>query len=165
MAKISNNFNLVDDSTMVISAKKLYDAIIKYAPYDKIRQAVYISRVEGRKTSRFITVSINMNEETGGAPFARAFDIGSGIHGERRRKYKILPRDGTSFLQFAGTNKFSGQIIRTKEVEHPGVRGVGYTKKAIDEVRPEIRSEVAKDVKENLRLYLRAQFSSLGTVK
>lgn len=162
MAKTINNFNLIDDSTMVIAANRLYDAVVKYAPYDAIRQAVYISRVEGKKTSRFITVSINMNEKTGGAPFARAFDIGSGLHGTRRRKYKILPKEGTPFLQFAGTNKFAGQIIRTKEVNHPGVRGVGYIKKAINEARPEIRQEVVKDVKENLRLYLRGQFSNLG---
>jgi len=145
---------------MVKMAKRLYTAIRKYAPYKKIKDAVFISRVEGRGDSRFISVSINMSPKTG-APFARAFDIGSGIHGKRPSKYLIRPTNG-KFLQFPGTNAFAGKIIRVKEVQHPGVAGVGYTKKAIDEVKPAIRKELAKDVKGNLRLYLKAEFASFG---
>ena len=161
MAKSSSSLNLISDSGMVNSAKRLYNALRKYAPYKRIKDAIYVSRVEGRGTSRFITVSINMNPATGGVPYARAFDVGSGIHGKDRRKYIITPRGGR-FLQFAGTNQFAGQTIRTPIVEHPGVKGVGYTKKAIEESKPAIRAEIAKDVKENLRLYLKAQFSNLG---
>jgi len=161
MAKTINDFNLIGDSTMVRAAKMLYNAIVKYAPYQKIKDAVFISRVEGRKNSRFITVSINMREETGGAPFARAFDIGSGLHGKTHAKYIIVPKRFPT-LQFIGTNEFAGKIIRTKKVEHPGVVGVGYTRKAMDEVKPTIRSEIAAEAKESIRLYLRAQFSELG---
>lgn len=160
MPSPTNKLNLITDSSMVKSARKLYNAIRRLAPYKKIKDSVFISRVEGRGTSRFITVGINMNPQTG-APYARAFDIGSGIHGKKPRKYIITPRNG-KFLQFPGTNEFSGQTIRVKEVKHPGVRGTGYTKRAIDEVRPQIRSELSKDIKENLRLYLKAEFQKFG---
>ena len=160
MARASSRLNLITDSTMVKMAKKLYTAIRKYAPYKRIKDAVYISRVEGKGDSRFISVGINMDDKTG-APFARAFDIGSGLHGKRPAKYSIRPRNG-KYLQFQGTNAFAGKVVRVKEVQHPGVAGVGYTKKAIEAVRPAIRQELAKDVKENLRLYLKAEFNKFG---
>lgn len=162
MAKISNRLNLINDSAMVKSAKKLYDAIRKFAPYKKIKDSVFISRVEGRGTSRFISVGINMNPQTG-APFARAFDAGSGLHATKgkRGKYRIRPTNAP-FLQFMGTNDFAGKLIRVKEVKHPGVRGTNYTERAIKSVRPAIRQELAKDVKENLRLYLKAEFQKFG---
>lgn len=156
MPSPTSKLNLITDSSMLRSAKRLYNALRRLAPYKKIKDSVFISRVEGKGTSRFITVGINMNPQTG-APYARAFDIGSGIHGKRPGKYIIAPRNG-KFLQFKGTNEFSGRTIRVKEVKHPGVRGTGYTKRAVDEVRPLIRKELSQDVKENLRLYLKAEF-------
>jgi len=161
MPNLINSFNMITDSAMLKSAKKLYNALRKHAPYKKIKDSIFISRVQGNKNSRFLTVGINMNEETGGAPFARAFDIGSGLHGKRRRKYEIVPVNA-SLLQFAGTNMYKGKIIRTPLVMHPGVRGVGYTQKAIKEVRPIIKKELGESAKENLRLYLKAKFETLG---
>jgi len=162
MARQSSRLNLINDSAMVAGAMKLYNAIRKFAPYKRIKDSVFISRIEGKGTSRFISVGINTNPATG-APFARAFDTGSGIHATRgkRGKYKILPIRAP-YLQFMGTNDFAGKVIRVKEVKHPGVRGVGYTKQAIKEAKPAIRKEIAKDVKENLRLYLRAEFERFG---
>lgn len=160
MPSPSSKLNLLNDSTMVKSARRLYNALRRYAPYKQIKDSIFISRVEGRGDSRFITVGINMNPVTG-APFARTFDIGSGIHGKKRRKYSIKPVHGR-FLQFPGTNEYAGQIIRVKEVKHPGVKGTGYTQRAIAEVRPSIRNEIAKEVKDNLRLYLKAEFQKFG---
>lgn len=162
MPRLSNSFNLINDSAMVRGARKLYNAIRKYAPYKRIKDSVFISRVEGKGDSRFITVGIDLNPVTG-APFARAFDIGSGIHATkgRKNKYKILPKRAP-FLQFQGTNEFSGQLIRVKKVSHPGVRGVKYTQRAINDSRQAIRNEIAKDVKQNLRLYLKVKFEHLG---
>lgn len=164
MAKSINNLNLVDDSAMVQAATSLRDALVKYAPYQKIKDSVYISRVSGKSgkaETRNITVAINMNPATGGAPFAKAFDTGSGLHGKYKKKYAIIPVHG-KFLQFAGTKEFSGQTIRTKKVMHPGVKGTNYVSKAIKDSRPEIRKELANSVGKNLRLYLRAEFAELG---
>lgn len=162
MPSPSSSFNLINDSAMVKGARRLYNAIRKFAPYKRIKDSVFISRVEGRGDSRFITVGIDMSPTTG-APYARAFDIGSGVHATKggRKKYKIRPRQAP-YLQFMGTNEFAGQVIKTQEVDHPGVKGTKYTQRAIRESRPAIRNEIAKEVKNNLRLYLKAKFETLG---
>lgn len=160
----SNEINLVDDSAMMEAATALRDRVVEYAPYQKIKDNVYISRVSGKSgkaETRNITVAINMNPATGGAPFARAFDTGSGIHGKSRQKYSIVPIRG-KFLQFMGTKKFAGQVIRTAEVMHPGVKGTNYIDRAIKDARPEIRADLAKSVGKKLRLYLRKEFTELG---
>lgn len=165
MAKsTSREVNLVDDSAMLEAATALRDKVVEYAPYQKIKENVYISRISGKsgKTeTRNITVAINMKEETGGAPFARAFDIGSGLHGKFRAKYPIPPKR-FPYLQFIGTNKFAGKIVRSKGVMHPGVKGTNYIDRAIKDARPEIRADLAKSVGKKLRLYLRKEFTELG---
>ena len=164
MAKTSNEVNLVDDSAMLEAATALRDKVVEFAPYQKIKDSVYISRISGKsgKTeTRNITVAINMNPVTGGAPFARAFDSGSGIHGKFKKKYPIVPVRGR-FLQFAGTKKFSGKIIRTTKVMHPGVKGTDYIDRAIKASRPEIRADLKQSVGSKLRLYLRKEFAELG---
>jgi len=164
MAKSSNNLNLVDDSAMIQAATALRDSLVEHAPYQKIKDNVYISKVSGKsgKTeTRNITVAINMNPATGGAPFARAFDTGSGLHGKYKKKYAIVPINGR-FLQFAGTNEYAGQTVRTKKVMHPGVKGTGYIDRAIKAARPEIRADLVKSVGNKLRLYLRKEFAELG---
>ena len=154
----ANSFNLITDSAMVKSAKKLYKAVRKYAPYKKIKDAIFISRVQGNKTSRFITVGVDLRS----APHARAFDVGSGLHGKYRRKYEIVPKVSGNLLVFPGTKQFRGKTIRTPLVMHPGVRGVGYTQRAIQEVRPIIKKDLGQEAKESLRLYLKAKFQTLG---
>lgn len=164
----ANEVNLVDDSSMIEVATALRDKVVEYAPYQKIKDNVYISRVSGKSgkaETRNITVAINMNPETGGAPYARAFDIGSGLSGKYKKRYPI-PLSGTmpkgQFLQFMGTKKFAGKIIRTKGVMHPGVKGTNYIDRAIKDARPEIRADLAKSVGKKLRLYLRKEFTELG---
>lgn len=163
MAKAISKVDLVSDSTMVDGAKLLYRAVRKHAPYKKIKDSVYITRVETRGASKFISVGINTSEGIG-APFARAFDVGSGIHGKKKAKYPIRPR-GRTPLAFQGTNEFSGQLIRTNLVMHPGVEGVNYTQKAKDEVRGQIRDKIKKDASDKIRLYLKTEFTKIGTVK
>lgn len=164
MAKTSNEVNLVDDSAMLEAATTLRDKVVELAPYQKIKDSVYISRISGKSgkaETRNITVAINMNPETGGAPFARAFDSGSGLHGKFKQKYPILPKR-FSYLQFVGTNKFTGKIVRSKGVMHPGVKGTEYVDRAIKAVRPEIRKDLKESVGNKLRLYLRKEFTELG---
>lgn len=159
MAKGSSKLNLINDSAMVRGAMELYKLVVKYAPHKRIKDAVFISRVEGQKGSRFITVGVDLRS----APEARAFDAGSGIHATkgRRGKYAINPRN-TPLLGFQGTNQFAGRVITVKQVMHPGVAGTKYTSKATKDSKKGIRAEIAKDVKNNLRLYLRAEFAELG---
>ena len=52
MAKSSSSLNLISNASMISGAKKLYNAIRKYAPYKKIKDSVFISRVEGKGDNR-----------------------------------------------------------------------------------------------------------------
>lgn len=160
MPRATNKVNLVDDAAMTRGGELLMRAMVKHAPYPHIKDAISLSRIskEGAGSgSKFITVIIDTSD-SGGAPDARAFDIGSGIHGPSGKTYKITARN-YPLLQFQGTNKFDGSIIRKFQVDHPGVAGVHYTKAAADEVRDEIRQIILEDGKKNIRLYLRAAFS------
>src|SRR3972149_2051512 len=120
--------DLVKDSDMLKAAQLFAKAIKKYAPYDSLKKSVRIGRREGKGTSKFITVHVGKKWKPGltGAEYAaRAFDVGSGIHGKSGQPYKIRARNYPT-LQFQGTNEFAGKIIRKAEVDHPGVAGVGY---------------------------------------
>lgn len=152
---MADKVNLLKDSTMVKMANLLANAIRKYAPYEAIKKSVKIGKREGRGTSRFIQVWVGGKR----APFARAFDIGSGIHGKYATPYTIRAKNGKvlSFYWEREQVNFVGQ-----SVQHPGVKGVGYTQKAIKEVRQKIREELKKDVGNELRLYLKAKFSKIG---
>lgn len=152
---MAEKINLVKDSTMVKMANLLANAIRKYAPYDAIKKSVRIGRREGRGNSRFIDVWVGNKK----VPYARAFDIGSGIHGKYATPYTIRAKNGKSLSFYWEREQvnFVGQ-----SVQHPGVVGVHYTQKAIKEVRPKIRAELKKDVGNELRLYLKAKFSNLG---
>jgi len=161
MAITKSSFNAVDDSAMLAGANRLYKTLRKHAPYKKIRDAVFISRVEKRGQSRFVTVSINTNKRTG-VPYAPAFDKGSGLHGERRSKYQIPLKIGNPpLLKFEGTNAFQGTMVFTPVVMHPGVKGTGYVKKALDEAKPEVKKIIKKNVKEKIWTYIRAEFTDL----
>lgn len=157
MAKNTDILNLVDDSSMVEAGALLYNAMVKNAPYQHIKNAVYLSRVQGSKNSRFITVSIDLKS----APDARAFDLGSGMRGKFNETYPIKPVS-KPLLIFQGTNGFAGKLIFTKLVNHPGVAGTGYTKKAMDEVKKPARAIIAAGAKDKIKAYLRSSFTKLG---
>ena len=152
---MADKLDLTKDSTMVRMANILANAIRKYAPYDAIKKSVRVGRKQGRGSSRFIDVWVGGKR----APYARAFDKGSGIHGKTGSTYTIRAKNGKalSFYWEREQVNFVGQ-----SVQHPGVAGVGYTQKAIKEVRPIIREELKKAAGNELRLYLRAKFSKIG---
>lgn len=160
------NFSMIKDSAMINIAQILYKAVRKHAPFQSIKDSVYIGRVEGTaKGGRIIEVRINTNEDTGGAPFARAFDTGSGLQGKNHSKYPIVPIR-KKYLMFSSTlGIHGGSVIKVPLVMHPGVYGFHYTKKAIDEVKSNgsLRKTLQDEASENIKLYLRTQFKDLGT--
>lgn len=157
--------DLAKDSTMTKAAQILATAVRKNAPHERIRKSVRIGRREGRGTYKFITILVGKAYIPGsgqqGSEFAaRAFDTGSGIHGKFKSMYAIPGAKGGKMLSFFWTSQ--GRWVRTRFVAHPGVAGTGYMKKSKDEARPKIKALFAKEGKEALRLYLRAEFRNFG---
>ena len=172
---MAEKIDLVKDSTMVKVAQKLATAVRKFAPYEAIKRSVRIGKREGRGTSRFIEVQVGKPWSPGkkGAEYAaKAFDVGSGLHGKLKAKYVIRPRNKKALwfpypspMVYPGATAFinGGTFgITTKQVNHPGVKGVNYTRKAMNEVRPAIREILKQDVGKELKLYLRAKYAKLG---
>lgn len=170
---MADKLDLVKDSTMVECAKLLANAIRKYAPYDAIRKSVRVGRSKGLSSgSRMIQVWVGNKN----VPYARAFDVGSGIHSQKAAKatYRIQAKEPGRFLAFFWDKtpdkkgeKYRGTMADGRKlfayVDHPGVQGVNYTDRAEREVRSTIRKKIAADGVQNLRLYLKSGFS--GTKK
>lgn len=159
---MTERLDLAKDSTMTKAARVLADAVKKYAPYDAIKKTVRIGKREGTAGGRFITVKVGKKRFPGakGAEYAaRAFDVGSGIHGRFNRTYKIVPIH-VKALSFYWENM--GIDFVGKRVNHPGVRGVHYMKSASKEARPKIKKIILEDAKKSIRLYLKAEFAGIG---
>lgn len=79
---------------------------------------------------------------------AHAQEYGSGLRSTygTKEKYPIVPKPGTAFLEFQGTNAFDGWLIRTQKVMHPGIApysakgNKGYMRPAIKEWMNKIRT-------------------------
>ena len=99
---------------------------------------------------------INIILDTGIAPEAPAFEWGSGIHATKRvRGYVVISPNDYPTLQFEGTNKFAGQIIRTKVVLHPGIKPQPFLEPAKKLTREQNLADIRNDVSKNMRLIIK----------
>ena len=184
---------LISYEALLEAAADLRLAIIEHAPYPAIANIISLGKVEKRKTGLSVAVEMDLSvkKENGGAPYARAFDKGSGLHGSKRKKYRIDPVDATALAfhwvkgernlgrlygsisvrkrkpalkgkvpKFLGRTE-DGRLAFT-HVDHPGVRGTGYLKKALDAAKPEIVQTLKADVGTNARLYFRQVVKELN---
>ena len=103
----------------------------------RIPKAIKVGKVRESDNSMSITISVDPKL----APHAGAFEKGSGIHGEKRRKYKIEPKPGKDFLAFlwpgappeaaSRQSKTTGKYI-FPSVDHPGVKAKPFLEPALD---------------------------------
>lgn len=105
--------------------------------------------------SDYIDISIDL--ET--APAARAFEMGSGIHGESGETYEIRPKNVSHLAfewdkvdeetpygkKFRGISSTTGKAIFTY-VDHPGVRARPYITPTIEESIDEIADILGRQV-------------------
>lgn len=118
----------------------------------KLRNSVRLERAVSRDEKTSITIQVGVGTNERGEPLAgmaKAFEYGSGLHGEMGMYYQILPKNWPS-LQFKGTNNFAGKIIRAKEVWHPGVEPKEYLQKSIDSTLAKSTDELKKNIRENI---------------
>lgn len=134
--------------------------MIEKAPTKRIKGAIKVRKPirEGGVIVGFI--EINLDEESGGAPEARAYEFGSGIHSEKGQKYLITPKKG-NYLAFFW-DKANPNIPRAKDgrvllkkVMHPGVAPKPYIQPSIDE----LKKGAKRIISERIKLELGAAFS------
>ena len=170
---MAKEIEIVKSSTLVKAANIFAKAVRNFAPYAAIKRSVKVgtpSTTKGGNKNIIVTVG---NKSV---PYARAFNIGSGIHAQKGRRgtYEIWPRrkkalgiplgrwENFSFPVWAGGkiigySKKSDKVILRK-VDHPGVRGVNYVKAARLSVRREITQLVKMEASKSIKTYLIAQF-------
>lgn len=172
MANSSNKLNLISDSNMIRGVRIIQSYLAKFAPYKKIRDRIRDSATVSQVTSSGVSKSVTLSIAMRGAPYARAFDIGSGIHGKLGQTYTIRPKNKNAlWFPYPASKIYPGAIrytkngqlgITTLEVTHPGVKGTNYTREALKQGKHEVAMELGKDAIEGIKVYLK---SSFGEVK
>lgn len=146
-----------------------------------IPKAISVGDVEKSGDGTYsVSISVNLDEETG-APHARAFEYGSGIHSseEAPKKYIIKPKDAPA-LAFPFALKFmprrkkligvlgignyddvldafnsdgsvGKEVMFWNYVEHPGVEPKPYLRPAVDKVRRTLRGRLLSLVSKSFR--------------
>lgn len=130
--------------------------MIADAPTTRIKGAIKPPKVVRDDTAIVGTITINLKDEEGGAPEARAYEFGSGIHSEgpnaKKEKYLITPKKG-KYLAFqwekANPNipRLPDGRVLLKSVKHPGVAPKPYIQPAIDDMKKGIKGAISRRIK------------------
>lgn len=127
--------------------------------YTSIQSAASVQSPKMVDGSAVIEIHIDLKK----APYAGAYEWGSGIHATRgpKVKYPIVPRQGKYMVfpegDWPGWEDRGGKgavprkgIFFLTEVEHPGVEAKPYIAPTVAEIQPEVRKILARDFKTSL---------------
>jgi len=128
----------------------------------QLRNSVRLEKVKTSGTITSVTVSVGAGEDKSGNPLggmARAYEYGSGLQGNFRKKYLIKPRLKKA-LWFYIDNPYEGVKIYEKPsgeigitvpyVMHPGVSPRPYFSKSLATVIPRMAEELRVDIRKNI---------------
>jgi hypothetical protein len=148
---------LVNSSDLVKFANSLARSVrSRLAWSTKLRGQVRVSAPDTKGGSSTISVTVAAGKNQRGNDLqgmARAFELGSGIHGKKRRKYKISPYR-KPYLMFPSRHApytTLGRIIRVSEVWHPGVKARPFLQPAIDATKKKAIKELGISIRKNAR--------------
>lgn len=134
---------------LTVSAGKIAKSARQYAiNHTKIQKAIEVGRASQEKS----TYKIEIRVDSTIAPEAIAFEFGSGEHAqENPQRYKIAPKNA-NVIAFPSNRwpKYVSPNGRTTPeyfvfpfVMHPGVEGIHYMQKAVDDHKDEFVKQVA----------------------
>ena len=123
-----------------------------------IQDATSIGTVSGNDTTRMIEVSISLKN----APYAAAYEWGSGLHGEKGAKYEIVPKNAPA-LAFPKEDwpnyeppPEAPDVFVFNVVHHPGIQPKPYIRPAMQDTRQENLQIAAKEFKTAILLELKS---------
>jgi len=112
---------------------------------DEIEEGIIVGHPKGRGNSGSVKIAFT-------APQSRAFEEGSGIHGEEGKPYIIEPKDaGALAFEWDKTPrgpgpKYIGQVTDGKMlfrfVEHPGIEARPYIFPALEKTKDELKRAI-----------------------
>ena len=153
MAKDLNATDIVSVGTLDKIATRTRKEIAsaaksKHAPLTSNRLAknVYDPRLIHKSAPKVTKnhISINLSFTT----VAIAFDKGGKPHSIDAKK--------KPYLVFDGTNGYTGQVIVTKHVDHPGVPARPFIQTGRDKARAQNKKDIADEAGKNIRLRVNA---------
>lgn len=124
--------------------------------FSSIQDATSVDSPQSDGNRQFIQIKINMKL----APYALAYEKGSGIHGDKGAKYPITPKNGP-YMVFPKDDWPNWQewpppkrgavpwmdIFFLTKVMHPGVKAKPYIKPTMVEINDEVKKILARDFK------------------
>lgn len=164
MAKSSKLVKISDFTRFVDSLARTLRGNLQWSK--KLRKAVKVHKVTGvgNGLTSYITIGEGNADLTG---MARAFESGSGLHGEGRKKYIIRPKNKKALWfpypkskVWKGVTYYKGGIT-TGLVNHPGVEARPYVGKSITTTLKKATPELAVAIKRNFVEYLRLELKDL----
>ena len=128
-------------------------------PTTSIQDATSVGQVKQEGANAYIDVTISLKQ----APYAGAYEWGSGLHSEKgnKSKYVISPKEKDA-LAFDwpdhdppwGSRKFIGVLsdgrFLFRFVEHPGVASKPYIRPTLQENRAEFKKILAREFKASI---------------
>lgn len=154
---INNNTELVSVKTLTRIANRIKNAARAIARTERSgRVGTKPNSIKiGLPDIRPGSISINILMNTRVVPEAPAFEYGSGVHDPKNPHFITIRARRKPYLVFEGTNEYSGMIIRTKQVQHPGVKARPFIAPAIEETRQKNKEDLNKEVSSNIRLLVK----------
>jgi hypothetical protein len=117
----------------------------------KLRSSVVLTKATERDGRLNINIEVGAKgTDASGNPLggmARAYEYGSGVHGENGMTYPIVPKRAKNLVFWW---KREGVLFKGKHVEHPGVAPRPYLQKSIDSTLPKATDELAMNIRTNI---------------
>lgn len=136
MPTISNRISALFDSTidniLLKSAEAIANDARANAPTERIKASVAISPIINTPNGKQIEIYVPITQEAAKqgpyAPEARAYELGSGIHGPEHQTYPINARFAPNLVFFW---QKANTLFVGKHVDHPGVAARPYLAPAV----------------------------------
>lgn len=152
----SSNFKVSLDAALTKSAKLFRDSLLRKATSVGLPQGLDKATIIGNPIHTDMRSSIDVIIQLKYAPWARAFEYGSGEHGEEGTRYRIPSEGGGNFVAFP-LERWPQYVPPPEKkyhyfpyVMHPGVKAKPYIEPTITETKKEIRNIFAKEIKAGL---------------
>ncbi len=147
--KINQASDLVPVQVLIWAANKIANSARGFARSKGIGRVVGIKVGNTSVTKQTISASISTTKA------GMAFEHGSGLHDPRGARLIEINAINKPFLVFEGTNKYEGQLVKVKQVHHPGVAPRPFLEPAKLRHREEIKERIKEKVGVKLRFVVR----------
>lgn len=156
MAKITNRLSALFDNTinnaLMKSANDIAEEARRTAPTNRIKTNINVTPVEDTPEGKKITVYVPLAE----APEARAYELGSGIHGEFGTTYPINAKNVPNLVFFW---QKKDKWFVGPHVDHPGVAAKPYLAPAVAKNRASIRGTLTRGLISLVRAAIKTGFT------